>query len=144
MDSLAACVPVPAIDLRQPPRVAGIGRGLHGVSRAVDDFVLPDLWSLHLYGYAADLEVDGVHHDIVPGSMSLVPPASRIRYRYRGPSRHLYAHLAAPWAAPAVEHGLAPSHRTGVMIPPGLDLPELTDLMESAVTSAAARPERTR
>lgn len=133
-------VPGPAIELSSPPRVAGIGRGLHGVRQPVDDFVLPDLWSLHLYSYAADLEVDGVHHDILPGSMSLVPPAARIRYRYRGPSRHVYAHLAAPYAASPGSR----SARLGVMITPGPDLPDLTDLMESAVTSAAARPERTR
>lgn len=125
-----------SIDLTVPPRVAGIGHGLHGVGRDVDDFVLAQLWSLHLYGYAADLEVDGVRHAIVPGSVSLVPPATRIRYRYRGPSRHVYAHVEAAALGP-LPVGL------GVMVSPGPDLPHVTDLMESAVASAASRPART-
>ena len=139
------------VDLTEPPRVAGIGRGRHGVRQHVDDFVLLDLWSLHLYAYAADVEVDGVHHNIVPGSLSLVPPAAQIRFRYRGPSRHLYAHLAAPYAVlpvPAVAPGrrllTGPGPTLEVMVSPGADLPDVTDLMESAVTSAAAHPARSR
>ena len=76
----------------QPPVVVNQGRGTHGVHRSEDVFQLPQLWSLHLYDYAADLEVDGVVHPVTPGSVSLVPPASLIRYRYRG------AAIPTPWA----------------------------------------------
>ena len=80
------------------------GRGVAGARdargrRLVDEFQLPDLWSLHLYDYSAELEVDGIGYAITPGSVRLVPPASLIRYRYEGPSTHLYAHLRTGPAA---------------------------------------------
>jgi AraC-like DNA-binding protein len=138
--------PAPAavpLDVAEPPVVVNQGRGTHGVHRSEDVFQLPQLWSLHLYDYAADLEVDGVVHPITPGSVSLVPPASLIRYRYRGPSHHLYAHLRAPRLAPGPDGEPAPS-RLSVLMHPGVDLPRIAELMASAVASAVARPERTR
>lgn len=128
------------MSLADPPVVVSQGRAKHGVSRLVDEFQLPDLWSLHLYDYAAELEVDGHGYAITPGSVSLVPPASLIRYRYEGPSTHLYAHLRA---APAAEDDATawPLH---LVMYPGPELALITDLMESAVDSAASRPERTR
>lgn len=148
------------LDLAEPPVVVAQGRGTHGVVRLTDQFQLPELWSLHLYGYAAELEVDGVSYPVTPGSVSLVPPASLIRYRYRGPSQHIYAHLRVP--GPPADHEPADhepadhdhgdhdhqadlaSSRLALMMSPGADLPAVTDLMESAIASAAARPERTR
>lgn len=130
------------IDLSEPPRVVAQGRNLHGRDRATEEFELPELWSLHLYDYAADLEVDGTTFSITPGSLSLVRPGTRIRYRYRGPSPHLYAHLRAP-SLPAGPVGTGPRAR-GVVVSAGSNLPGFTDLMESAVASAAAHPERTR
>lgn len=56
-------------------------------------FSLPDLWQLHLYGYDADLTVDGTEHAIRPGRISLVPPGTVVRFRYRGRSEHLYVHF---------------------------------------------------
>lgn len=130
--------PLLGIDLSAPPAVVAQGRSVHGRDRTTDTFELPELWSLHLYEYAADLEVDGATFAVTPGSLSLVRPGSVIRYRYRGPSRHLYAHLRAPGVA-----GHAEAAR-GVVLSPGAELPVLTDLMASAVASAAAHPERTR
>jgi len=40
------------IDVAEPPVVAGLGVGLHGVTRLYDRYNLRDLWSLHLYSYA--------------------------------------------------------------------------------------------
>lgn len=131
------------LDLTEPPQVVAQGRGTHGVSRLTDQFQLPELWSLHLYSYHAQLEVDGASYQITPGSVSLVPPASLIRYRYRGPSEHLYAHLKGSSSDGDHPASFAPGHLSLVMSP-GVDLPAITDLMESAVTSAAVRPERTR
>ncbi|NAZ84139.1 helix-turn-helix domain-containing protein [Kineococcus sp. R8] len=131
----AATVP---LDVAAPPEVVNQGRATHGVLRSEDVFQLPELWSLHLYGYAAELEVDGVVHTVTPGSVSLVAPASVIRYRYRGPSQHLYAHLRAPRLGPGAASGLS------VLMHPGADLPRIAELMESAVASAVARPARTR
>lgn len=131
------------MDLADPPQVLAQGRATHGVRRLVDDFRLPDLWSLHLYGYTAELEVDDRPYAITPGSVSLVPPGSRIRYRYEGPSTHLYAHLRVPGPARA---GSDATDRwpLRVIMYPGSELTAITDLMESAIYSAATRPERTR
>jgi len=129
-----------ALDLSEPPQVVAQGRSTHGVTRLTDQFQLPELWSLHLYGYTAELEVDHVAYPVTPGSVSLVPPASLIRYRYRGPSQHIYAHLRVVGGAAVGP----PGSRLALMMSPGTDLPAITDLMESAIASAAARPERTR
>ena len=100
------------MNLAEPPVVVSQGRATHGVGRLVDEFQLPDLWSLHLYDYSAELEVDGLAYPITPGSVSLVPPASLIRYRYQGPSTHLYAHLRTGPARGRRRGGLAaaPGH----------------------------------
>lgn len=130
-------VPAVELDLSEPPEVWAQGRSTHGIRSLEDRFQLPRLWSLHLYGYHAELEVDGVAHQVAPGTVSLVPPAAAIRYRYRGPSTHLYAHLKAGTGAPS-------RGRLQLIMSPGAELPVITDLMESAVAAAAFRPERTR
>lgn len=128
------------LDLSDPPAVVSQGRATHGVNRLVDEFQLPDLWSLHLYAYTAELEVDGIGYALTPGSVSLVPPASVIRYRYRGPSTHLYAHLRAGSSDGSEGAGWP----LRLIMSPGPELAVITDLMESAVDSAATHPERTR
>jgi AraC-like DNA-binding protein len=136
--------PAVALDLSEPPTVVSQGRPTHGVGRLVDQFQLPDLWSLHLYAYTAELEVDGVGYAITPGSVSLVPPASLIRYRYQGPSTHLYAHLRAGSVVEVRREGEPGSWPLRLIMSPGPELGVITDLMESAVDSAATHPERTR
>jgi AraC-like DNA-binding protein len=124
------------VDLSEPPQVVAQGRSVHGRDRTTEEFELPDLWQLHLYDYTAELEVDGTTFGIAPGSLSLVRPATPVRYRYRGPSPHLYAHVRAP-----------ATNATGpcaLVVTAGPNLPVFTDLMASAVTNAAAFPERTR
>ena len=130
------------LDLAEPLRVMAQGRATHGVRRLLDEFQLPDLWSLHLYAYTAELEVDGDTYPVAPGTVSLVPPASLIRYRYSGPSSHVYAHLLA--AAPEPRAADRTRWPLRMIMNPGTDLPAITDLMESAVDWAAVRPERTR
>lgn len=126
------------IDLSAPPVVASQGRGRHGVRSAVDEFRLPTLWQLHLYDWAGELEVLDHRHPVTPGMMSLIPPATTSTFRYRGPSEHLYAHLAIP---PRAHAELV---RLPVMQPLGEDLQVITELMLSAVSWATSRPERTR
>ncbi|WP_199547417.1 helix-turn-helix transcriptional regulator [Streptomyces sp. N35] len=82
-----------AVRLDEPPEPVAIGVGVHGTDGQVDDFLLPDLWQFHLYDYTADLTVGGTGHVLRPGSVSLVPPGTPVRYRYRGRSEHLYVHL---------------------------------------------------
>ncbi|HEY9291529.1 MAG TPA: AraC family transcriptional regulator, partial [Microlunatus sp.] len=136
-------VPTVSLDLSQPPEVVNQGRGTHGVRGLVDEFQLPELWSLHLYGYHATLEVAGRSYEIAPGTVSLVPPVERIRYVYQGPSTHLYAHLR-----PGVGgSGSSNPHRDDTLqliMSAGAELPVITDLMESAIASAPVSPTRTR
>lgn len=84
------------VRLDSPPHIEGLGVGVHGTRRTRDVFRLPDLWQLHLYRYTAELTVDGVAYTVRPGYVSLVPPGVLVRYRYRGRSEHLYAHLRLP------------------------------------------------
>ncbi|RKN07906.1 AraC family transcriptional regulator [Streptomyces radicis] len=84
------------VRLDEPPRVVGIGVGVHGTASAHDTFRLPDLWQLHLYRYTARLIVGDTPYTIRPGHVSLVPPGTLVRYQYRGRSEHLYAHLRLP------------------------------------------------
>ncbi|MBC9711704.1 helix-turn-helix transcriptional regulator [Streptomyces sp. TRM66268-LWL] len=97
------------VRLDEPPDPVVVGIGVHGPAGHVDDFLLPDLWQFHLYDYTADLTVDGVGHVLRPGSVSLVPPGTPVRYRYRGRSEHLYVHLRLGTAGeardvPTVQH----------------------------------------
>ncbi|MEU5216826.1 AraC family transcriptional regulator [Streptomyces sp. NPDC020807] len=94
--------------LDEPPVLAALGVGVHGPAGQVDVFMLPDMWQLHLYDYEADLTVDGTAHAIRPGRVSLVPPGAEVRYRYRGRSEHLYAHLrlgsaGTPHSVPVIQ-----------------------------------------
>jgi AraC-like DNA-binding protein len=141
---LVELVPSVSMDLSTPPEVINQGRGTHGVTRLEDVFQLPELWSLHLYGYHAEIEVDGNRFAISPGTVSLVPPASLIRYRYRGPSTHLYAHLRADPGPPVGAGRDRAGGRLQLIMSAGAELPMITDLMESAVVAAATRPTRTR
>jgi AraC family transcriptional regulator len=123
-----------ALHLGSPPRIANIGIGMHGTARLTDAFRLRDLWQLHLYRYTADLYIDGVAHVIRPGYVSLAPPGALVRFRYRGRSEHLYAHLRIP---------VAGSPRTvPVVQDAGAEIPALSDLLQQAVSSWTSAPER--
>jgi len=88
--------------LGTPPRVVNIGLGRHGLRVPVEQWLLPELCSVHLYGYHAEVTVHGVAHPIRPGSLSIIPAGTPMEFRYPGPSEHLYAHLRLPAAGPAV------------------------------------------
>jgi AraC family transcriptional regulator len=93
--------------LDEPPGLAAVGIGVHGPAGHEDVFSLPELWQFHLYGYEADLAVNDTGHAIRPGRVSLIPPGTIVRYRYRGRSEHLYAHLrlgsaGAPLSIPVI------------------------------------------
>lgn len=124
----------PGIDLAEPPEVVGCAIGHHGVRQSVDLYRLPDLWAFHLYGYHADLTIDGAVHHIRPGTVTLVPPGATTEYRYRGPSRHRYAHLRAARRGPA----------TPLVLDPDRALGEVSDRFTAAVAHATTQPERTR
>jgi AraC family transcriptional regulator len=124
------------LHLGEPPVVANAGVGVHGVASRTDVFRLPALWQLHLYEYDAELVVDGTPHTVRPGRVSLVPPATTVRYRYQGRSQHLYAHLRIPATGPA--------RTVPVVQDTGPELPFLSALLRQAVTAVPREPERTR
>ncbi len=83
------------IPLDQPPQVVAIGRNAHGFV-PVDRYRLPDLWSLHLYGYDAVLRIDAHEATIRPGILGITPPGTLLETRYFGISVHIYAHFKLP------------------------------------------------
>jgi AraC family transcriptional regulator len=134
--TVTAADPLSPIHLRRPPEVVRAGVGRHGTSGLVDRFSLPELWSLHLYSYRATLLVEGRPYEIRPNDVSLVPPRSRIEYRYLGPSQHLYAHLR-------IEPEGEPT-RLPIVQPAGAESPVLTALMTGAVDAFPVGSERAR
>ena len=124
------------IHLGEPPVVVNIGVGVHGVANRTDIFRLPELWQLHLYGYEAELTVEGTAHAIRPGRVSLVPPGTTVRYHYKGRSEHLYAHLRiAPVGTP---------HPVAVIQNAGLEFPVLTRLLLQGIAGFPGEPEHSR
>jgi AraC-like DNA-binding protein len=105
---------------------------VHGTAGLRDVFELRDLWQLHLYGYVAELTVGDATHAIRPGRVSLIPPGTRMEYRYRGRSEHLFAHFAEartgePRAVPLMQDA-------------GADARLLSTLLHQAIaTDSAAR-----
>ncbi|WP_307543471.1 AraC family transcriptional regulator [Streptomyces sp. V3I8] len=124
------------IHLGEPPVVVDAGVGVHGVASRTDVFRLPGLWQLHLYQYEAELTVDGTPHLVRPGRVSLVPPGATVRFRYRGRSEHLYAHLRTASAGTPLT--------VPVLQDTGAELPLLTALLLQAVASARGEPDRAR
>ncbi|MEU6713379.1 helix-turn-helix transcriptional regulator [Nonomuraea sp. NPDC046802] len=115
------------IALSEPPYVSGAGVGVHGVVSPHDVFRLPDLWQLHLYGYAAELVVEGSTHTIRAGHLSLIPPGAEVHYHYRGRSEHLYAHFRLP--------GDADRHVVAVMRDAGDQAPIIAASLRQAIAA---------
>lgn len=80
------------LPLERPPEVLSCGRHAHGFE-PIDRFCLPDLWSLHLYGYDAELRVGEHELPIHPGYIGITPVGMPVEYRYVGLSVHIYAHF---------------------------------------------------
>lgn len=130
-------VPIWPVRLDQPPEVVNVGVGRHGVHCSTERWVLPNLWSLHLYQYDGDLTVDHAPLLITAGSVSVVPPGTTMLFRYRRPSTHLFAHLRLP-AGGARTHCLP-----AIGVPAGGTGP-LTRLWEEAVAAFPTTPDRSR
>lgn len=120
------------IRLTEPPVVVNLGVGVHGVTGRRDVFRLPDLWQLHLYGYAAELSVGGTTHPIRPGHVSLIPPDEQVTYKYHGRSEHLYVHLRLP--------GRGEAHTLPVTQDAGAETPLLAQLLRQAIAVAPGSP----
>jgi len=81
------------LHIARPPLVANAGVGVHGVRRLHDVYRLPDLWQVHLYGYSADVTIDGRTYAVAPGWVSFVPADVEVRFDYTGRSEHLFVHF---------------------------------------------------
>jgi AraC-like DNA-binding protein len=133
---------MPTVPLDQPPEVANVGVGVHGVLQDRDVYNLPDLWQLHLYQYSADLIVNGVDYAIRPGRVSLVPPGTRIEFRYRGRSQHLYAHLRMPGTGAGAGTGEGAGRQIPYVQDAGAQTPTLTDGLLRAIAARPSAPAR--
>jgi AraC family transcriptional regulator len=122
----------PAVRLDAPPQVVSLGVGVHGTTRRTDLYQLPDLWQLHLYGYHAELTIDGVGYRIRPGNVSLVPPGAQVRFRYQGRSEHRYVHLRMG--------GAGVPHAVPLMQDAGADTPVLSSLLDEAIAAWPSSP----
>lgn len=90
------------LPLGAKPRLVNCSLGEHGL-QGEETYELPKLWCLHLYFYKVETEVAGHAFSIVPGAITLVPPGSRIVYKYTGSrSRHFYVHFATATRSPIV------------------------------------------
>ncbi|MGW2723950.1 helix-turn-helix domain-containing protein [Streptomyces sp. NPDC001492] len=120
--------------LDEPPTVAAVGIGVHGVATDHEAFRLPGLWQLHLYNYEGTLSLGQSVHPIRPGHVSLVPPDTEVHFGYRGRSEHLYAHLRLN------DTGVARS--VPVMQDAGGESTRLADLLRNAVAAMPSSPPR--
>lgn len=82
--------------LGAPPVVHAIGVAVHGTRRRQERWLLPELYSFHMYRYHGRLDIGGVPHDLRHGVISVVAPAVLMDYHFDGPSEHLYAHFSMP------------------------------------------------
>lgn len=82
--------------LKNPPHLVQAGRAVHGRRQKIEEYQLPELWCLHLYGYEGTVTIDGKDFAIKPGWASVTPPNARIVYRFQGESRHTFAHFRLP------------------------------------------------
>jgi AraC family transcriptional regulator len=76
------------------PKIAKVGLVEHGF-RGREEYELPHLWCFHLYFYGVNLQVGGRSYPIIPGSVTLIPPRTRIAYNYTHKKhRHFFVHFS--------------------------------------------------
>jgi len=116
------------LHLAEPPEVVNAGVGVHGVRGLRDVFRLPDFWQFHLYGYSANLTIDGTAFSIAPGWVSLTPAGAQVEFDYRGRSEHLYVHFRPRLSGEPSYVPLAQDAGTAA--------PVLTDLLRQAIEAS--------
>ena len=85
------------LPLAHPPVPALLGIGRHG-SLALERYLIPDSWCLHLYRDPMQLRVDGAWLDVRAGCATLIPPGAPIEFHFPAPiiHTHFVAHFSAP------------------------------------------------
>lgn len=125
--------PIWQAPLQGRPKIAFIGIGIHGPSRR-EHHRAESHWCLHLYPYAARLEVDGKPVEIHPGSAGVLAPGADTYYSFPTRCQHACAHFTLDDAGDR------------------LDMPAMQDLgdrfgevyraMEEAIASMPTQPLR--
>ncbi len=82
--------------LKNPPRLVQAGRAVHGRRLKQEEFQLPELWCMCLYNYHGEMTIDGRDFEIRPGWVGMIPPNSRMVFRFKGESWHAFAHFELP------------------------------------------------
>jgi AraC family transcriptional regulator len=90
------------LPLGERPVVVNCGLVEHGL-KGREAYELPRLWCLHHYFYDVEMETGGKTYAIVPGSVTLIPPRTRIVYNYaRKRHRHFFVHFRVRTRRPRV------------------------------------------
>ncbi|HEY0010016.1 MAG TPA: helix-turn-helix transcriptional regulator [Tepidisphaeraceae bacterium] len=128
--------------LYRRPVLSSMGIGSH--AKRVNRTCLPGLWSIHLYPYAADLELDGHRFPIRPGYAGVVPPGGTTTWWFRGESPAAYCHLRFD-GNPRPEDGVSVGPDR-VSVPAMQDLgpafEHLDETIRRAIALAATQPDR--
>lgn len=130
------------ICLETPPVIVAAGRSLHGLQGA-ERYLLPDLWSLHLYSYSATLHLTDFSLPIRPGSIGLTPPNTLVHYEFQGHSPHLYVHFRCGQDSPKTAPGeFSPAELIPAMQEAGADYERLARPLERCIGDIGARHSR--
>lgn len=87
--------PCPLADI---PRIAFAA--ISQIAQGDKRFLLPELWSLLVFDYDMEAELDGVPCRIVPGCLALLAPGTLKLYRHRRERQtHLVIHFTTPGTA---------------------------------------------
>ena len=128
-----------SIPLDMRPTVVNMGIAVHGRT-PIERYRLQDLWCVHLYGYTADLSIDGIPCTIRPGYASVIPPDRAMEYHFAGRSVHAYAHFTLPGDQ------LWDNQQDAPVVPAVQDLADrfgtLSNAFEQAVSYVALQPRR--
>ena len=88
------------LPLDEPPRIFYAGVGIHG-GNPVENYLLPNLWCLHLCRYHALWVVDDQDYLIEPGTAIFIPRNTPMEFRF-SPGRHV--HISIHFAVRADEN----------------------------------------
>lgn len=81
--------------LREAPRLSFISRTWRGAGKS-PEYCLPDLWSVNLYTFKADVFLNGRPFPVCPGFVCVMPPGTRRSFVFSRRSNHRCAHFHLP------------------------------------------------
>lgn len=100
------------ISLENAPEVAWISLG-HMGQLPLQEYLLPDLWCIHLYRDPLTLRAGDELYEIRPGDATLIAPATPIGFHFVAPTTHwhFFAHFRLPDAASGGQNVQIPAHQ---------------------------------